>query len=472
MAAADITAVLILGVAAMSVSSVHLVVADSGNPISFPGGVCLYCPVNTTYTSRVLTLKLDFAAGMGLKHNLTYDVDGAYKGTIPLELQKPDELHVVNPTTGTVRLPALSGGSHCLTIHVVCGLYGYLGANPPGAPFKQTAPGSIDWEATWTHTVFFSIDSKERYQPQFSPSPTPTPSATVSPFPNETWSNPTLIITIKDDGSVEGTNQMQRNGNVYTFMSNISGTIQVKKSNIVIDGAGFTREGNGSTGIAIPNEAVEHPSEREIWNVTVKNLRITNCKWGIHCVFGGNHTFYGNYISNDFVTQNATGGFSWENLGIMFWGSSGNNITRCTIGGSPAIYMHFAVSNNFVTENNIVFGADIRISGTETFDGNFWSDYPLKYPNATEVDSSGVWNTPYFFADSSNFENREFQDNHPSVNPITIPKYSTTLPTVQSIQETMDTQAMLIAVSTVAAVIAIIGLSVYFKKLHKPKKPS
>ena len=66
--------------------------------------------------------------------------------------------------------------------------------------------------------------------------------------------------------------------------------------------------------------------------------------------------------------------------------------------------MHFAVSNNFVVENNIVFGADLRISGIETFDGNYWSDYFIRYPNASEVDSSGVWNTPYFFTDSSNFE--------------------------------------------------------------------
>jgi len=27
--------------------------------------------------------------------------------------------------------------------------------------------------------------------------------------------------------------------------------------------------------------------------------------------------------------------------------------------------------------------------------GNYWSDYLTKYPNATFVDSSGVWNTPY-----------------------------------------------------------------------------
>ena len=270
-------------------------------------------------------------------------------------------------------------------------------------------------------------------------------------------------IIIKDDGSIEGTNKIQRNENIYTFTGNISGNIQVRRSNIVIDGAGFTLNGNSGTGIAISSEAIEHPSELDIWNVTVKNLRITNFTWGVRCDFGGNHTFYGNYISNEIVTQNGTGGFSWDNLGILFWGCSGNNITHCTIGGSPAIYMHFAVSNNFVVENNIVFGADLRISGIETFDGNYWSDYFIRYPNASEVDSSGVWNTPYVFTDSSNFENRQFQDSHPLITPLAIPNFSIILPVVQSIQEPLNIPVVFLAVSVIVVVIAI-SILFYFKK--------
>lgn len=268
------------------------------------------------------------------------------------------------------------------------------------------------------------------------------------------------VITIKDDGSIEGTDKIQRNENIYTLTNNISGNIQIQKNNILIDGAGFTLQGNNGTGIEISNDPTEHPhpSEFDVWNVTVKNLRITNFKWGIRCDFGGNHTFYGNYISNDFVTQNGTGNFSWDNLGILFWGSSGNNITHCTIGGSPAIYMHFAVSNNFVIENNIVFGADLRISGIETFDGNYWSDYSIRYPNASEVYSSGVWNMPYVFADSSNFENRKFQDNHPLVSPLSIPNFSSVLPEVLPAQEPAPFLIALVIALVVAAIVVGIGL--------------
>ena len=273
-----------------------------------------------------------------------------------------------------------------------------------------------------------------------------------------------VAITIKDNGSIEGTNQIQRSENIYTMTGNISGNIQIRKSNIILDGAGFTLQGNNGTGIAISNDPTEqpHPSEFDIWNVTVKNLRITNFHIGIKCDNGGSHTFYGNYISNDVVTQNGTGVFSWESLGIALWGSSGNNITHCTIGGSPAIYMHFAVSNNFVSENNIVFGAHLAISGIETFDRNYWSDYSIKYPNASEGDSSGVWNIPYVFSDSTNFENRKFQDTQPLMSPLTIPNFSNTLPTVKSIQESVIF-SVLIIVSTIVAVVGM-GLFVFFKK--------
>ena len=290
---------------------------------------------------------------------------------------------------------------------------------------------------------------------------------------------PSDNIIIEADGRVVGTDKIVRNGDTYTFVDNVSGTktiqgsvagnmscaLAVYRSNIIIDGAGFTLQCNGITGIDISNGVCQKPSEQEVWNVTVKNLRITNSSIGIRCECGGNHTFYGNYISSDFVTQNGTGTPSWESLGIALWSSSGNNITHCTVGGSPAIYMHFACSGNTVTENNIVFGAHLAISGNETFDRNYWSDYSVRYPNASEVDSSGVWDTSYAFADSTNFENKIFQDNHPLTNPVAIPNFSPTLPTLQQVQENVIFPIQHVATCiTVAAITVAIGLLIYFKK--------
>ena len=57
-------------------------------------------------------------------------------------------------------------------------------------------------------------------------------------------------VTINPDGSVTGTNNIQRKGDVYTLTGNISVGIQVQKSSIILDGAGYTITGNGiGTGV-------------------------------------------------------------------------------------------------------------------------------------------------------------------------------------------------------------------------------
>lgn len=282
-------------------------------------------------------------------------------------------------------------------------------------------------------------------------------------------------VVIEADGRVVGTDKIVQNGNVYTFIDNVSGTktiqgnfagnmssaLAVHRSNIVIDGAGFTLEGNGGkTGIDLSN-GVCHKGEHEIWNVTIKNLRITNCSWGVRCDFGGNHTFYNDCISNDYLTN--------EDRGVLFWGSSGNNVTHCTIGGSPSVYMHFGCYYNVVTENNIVAGVTIAISGDETFDSNYWGDYLTRYPNATEVDSSGIGNIPYTFQDSQ-IDRRTFQDTHPLMKPITIPSFPTTaLPSFQTSQQ-QEALPTLFATIPIAFVIACVILLVYFKKTKNRNK--
>lgn len=136
---------------------ISAVKADSTNPTSYSVVKILF-PANATYDSRFLTLNVTFPCG-GLRYTLTYSIDGKDEGFIPWEVENPNEVHVIYTAIGSVALPELSEGTHCLMATIVCGLYGYLGANPPGAPFKPTSPGGIDYEATWTDTVYFTIDS-------------------------------------------------------------------------------------------------------------------------------------------------------------------------------------------------------------------------------------------------------------------------------------------------------------------------
>jgi hypothetical protein len=228
-------------------------------------------------------------------------------------------------------------------------------------------------------------------------------------------------IYITADGDVVGTNNIQRNGDLYVLTSNISGSIAVQKSNITIDGAGYTLEGYGGTGIDLTNNLTEYPSLYSIRNVTIENLRIMNYNFSIDTRGSIGNTFYNNYIGN--TTNNVQGGI------YLYWSSDKNNITRCTIAGTIGIELS---NGNTVTENNLLGGMFLRLCGNETIDRNYWSDYATRYPNATEVGSSGIGNTPYVLSDiwpsatkqplnSNDDLGGVHQDNHPLMKPIAIP---------------------------------------------------
>jgi parallel beta-helix repeat protein len=211
-------------------------------------------------------------------------------------------------------------------------------------------------------------------------------------------------IYIRADGSVEGTDKIQRNGTVYTLTSNISGSIQVQKSHVVVDGGGYTVEGSGGgRGIDLSNWSGQNPLR--ITNVTVKNTRIINFDHGVDGANSYNNTFMGNYLANCSV-------------GIWLLGSengfANNTITLNTFeNNTGAIHMDYSGKNNVVTQNNLInngIGISVFLSQQPIVDRNYWSDYLARYPNAEEIDDSGVWDTPY--------DREAFTDNHPLVKPI------------------------------------------------------
>jgi len=209
-------------------------------------------------------------------------------------------------------------------------------------------------------------------------------------------------IYIRADGTVEGTDKIHRDGNVYTFTEDVSidvsgvDGISVEKDNIVVDGAGYRLEGlSEGTGIALFSRS----------NVTVKNLagfvwlaNSSNCiisgnncsirmddsfnnsitgnnitagvTFGIMITESYNNRIYGNYIANN---ENGIGLISSENNtitentianntldGIGLWGSTNNTIIR----------------NNFINNTRQAGGGDsipnIWDNGSE---GNYWSDH-------------------------------------------------------------------------------------------------
>ena len=94
---------------------------------------------------------------------------------------------------------------------------------------------------------------------------------------------------------------------------------------------------------------------------------------------------------------------------------SGNNITANGCG----VYLNSSSGNSFY-HNNFVNNTQ-QVSQSNSSDiwdngylsgGNYWGDYQTRYPSATEIDGSGIWNTPYII-DANN------TDNYPLVTPWT-----------------------------------------------------
>jgi len=167
-------------------------------------------------------------------------------------------------------------------------------------------------------------------------------------------------IYINADGTVEGTDKIQQDGNVYTFTGNIYDPIVVKKDTIIVDGGNYTLQGTG-IGHGIDLSGMK--------NVTVKNFEINQFYAGIY-INGGyygprNNRFCGNSITNNnygiLLNSSSYNSIHDNNLednryGIYLESShnntiSGNNLTNNDHGISLVI-SHFSVLSNNKMLNN------------------------------------------------------------------------------------------------------------------------
>lgn len=293
------------------------------------------------------------------------------------------------------------------------------------------------------------------------------------PFNIQTAKAEPGTIYIRADGSVDPpTAPISTIDNVtYTFTGNIiNSSVIVKRNNMVLDGAGYTLDG-------------ETLSLEDVSNVTVKRTDITNNDYGIRissssyntisgnhitgsrvlgiwAVYSYNNTFTGNSILNN--TDGIYLGASWNNtlasniikydrIGIDLESSSGNTLADNIIDSTEYGIYFFANSyigpcaNNIIVENDIsnntgaIFvGEDVNdnriyhndfldnaqqivgfpATATNVWDdgypsgGNYWSDYTDvdlyggPYQNETGMD--GIWDHLYV-VDASN------QDRYPLV---------------------------------------------------------
>jgi len=202
--------------------------------------------------------------------------------------------------------------------------------------------------------------------------------------------------------------------------NNGHGIFLVISSNNTISGNNITA--NHSNGILI-TEYSEH-------NTIYGNNITQNESIGITLSISSNNTISGNNITNN------------GDYGVgLYWSSSsntvyGNNITQNEYAG----ILFFQSSNNTISENNITsngnYGVLLNMSSSNKFyhnqfinntnqvyvepdnantwdegypsGGNYWSDYKERYPDAAEIDESGIWDTPYVIDENN-------EDNYPIV---------------------------------------------------------
>jgi parallel beta-helix repeat protein len=231
-----------------------------------------------------------------------------------------------------------------------------------------------------------------------------------------------VTITINPDGSVTpSTANITTSDNVtYTFTGNNYLPIVVNRSNIIINGRGYTLQAFGETAFYLLG----------LSNVTITNTTITSSNYGIELesssgiVLSGNkviennigiyiHNSSDNVLSANTATENFYEGidlYDYSHNNVL----SGNNVTANSDYG---ILLYYS-SGNRIFHNDFLNNAQqvAVLSSNNTWDdgypsgGNYWSNYRTTYPNAAEIDSSGIWNKSYVI-------NAQNNDSYPLMGP-------------------------------------------------------
>jgi parallel beta-helix repeat protein len=214
----------------------------------------------------------------------------------------------------------------------------------------------------------------------------------VSGFAFRGWSSPNIVVN-----STTGVN-IAENSIIFNAVGiDVENSSSATMENNVINGSGLD-----NIGILLVDT-----SECRIINNTITNA----VYWGIRFWYSDNNTVNFNLIEEN-------------DEGIDFYGSSQNTVSENTISKSHGAGIYFeSGSDNRVFENNFInnwtpvqfFGSTANVwdNGSR---GNYWSDYLLKYPSASQI--GDIWNESYLI-DPKNI------DHYPLVDPVTIPEFTT-----------------------------------------------
>jgi len=256
-------------------------------------------------------------------------------------------------------------------------------------------------------------------------------------------------IYIRADGGIDPpTANITSSDNVtYYFTDNNYDEIFVERSNIVIDGNGYTLQGLGS-GYGFNLTSVS--------NVTIRDANIRNFGSGVYFYESDRSIISANNITNNMggihLESSSHNSFSANNItdnegdGISLFDSSSHNFfheNRVTGNEENGIYMDYSSYNNTFSRNNVtnnyigvllgssnnrfyhnhfignIQQVSIQSSQSVSFwddgypsGGNYWSDYIgidlFSGPYQNITGSDGIGDTPYVLDENN-------QDNYPLI---------------------------------------------------------
>jgi parallel beta-helix repeat protein len=201
--------------------------------------------------------------------------------------------------------------------------------------------------------------------------------------------------------------------------------IRIGGSNSIIDSNSVTECGRGIV-VAGPSNII---SANEVFSTVLAHSFHIDANAGIGLEVGGDE----NQVVKNLILNNGVG---------IYLTASGSTI-----------YLNTFVNNTNQVE---LFNELVNATWDNGKEGNYWSDYQSRYPNASEVDSSGIWDTPYIIAENN------VVDNYPLQNmSVSIPE-----PTTSSEPFSLTTIITLIVVVVVLSIF-LAGFFVYLRKRKK-----
>jgi hypothetical protein len=198
-------------------------------------------------------------------------------------------------------------------------------------------------------------------------------------------------ITIDSSGRVTPeTALIKRTGFTYTLTGNVDGyVITILDDNIVFDGAGYTINASGG----------DNPGIRliDVTGVTVKNVEVVGRYTSVYlyysskCSLADIETDYRMYLT-DGSNYNTITNCTIKRLTVGLGNSNNNlfvenNIRDFWVSGSNN---KFYLNNFFLNDTSGILNDNFWDNGAV---GNYWSNYLVKYPNASEIGNTGIGDT-------------------------------------------------------------------------------